>query len=181
MENSISINLLKRAQTPQFFKKKIRRTLNIMSGIFIIAVGLVSISFFLANYFLVLRLKDSSQEIKTNEMKISALSDVMLTQFAISDRVGTIEKVLSNQKPFDENLQDLQRLLPSEVFLSQVTLGETTFSISVSSLRLSSLNQFIENLISPELGGKTFAKIVLEGLSVDEKGSYRLNISGEIL
>lgn len=176
-----SIDLLKRAQTPQTLKKRIKSILNVVSLISLLILVVTSLSLIAANYFLVSRIKEVNQRIKTQELKINSLAEIEVMQWAISDKLTALKKILEAELPFDERIRELEKVLPVEVSLAQVTLGETTFSVSVNSPKLSALNQLIGNLISPELGGKHFRKVVLEGLSIDDKGMYRMGISGEVL
>lgn len=179
MDNTI--NLLKRAQTPQTEKKKTKRILNILSVLSLGVCLLVSLLGFLLNTYFTLQIKSFEEKIKQNQAKISSLAEVEVVEWAISERLTALEKIINEQKPYDENITELGQMLPAEASISQILLGKNTFSVSVSSPKLSLLNQFIENLISPLSGGKNFQKIVLEGLNVDSRGFYQLNVSGEIL
>lgn len=174
-----SINLLKRAQTPEIARKRVRRTLNIVSMVSIIAFTIISASLFLLNYFLVVKIKEVNQGIRLSEIKINALAEDEVIQLAISDKLTALEKILANDTKFDETLRKFKEILPAGITISQVLLGERTFSVSLTSAKLSSLNQLIGNLILPEEEKKHFTKIVLENLTFDEKGMYRMNISGE--
>lgn len=176
------INLLKRAKTPQAQKKRTKRILNVMSFLSLVLCFVLSLLFFLLNSYFVLKNKNLDQKIKINLTKLDALADKEAAQWAINEKLTAIEKIINEQKPYDENIkQMIGMMMPADTSISQILLGKNTFSISIVSLRLSSLNQFIENLLSPTLGGKNFQKIVLEGLRIDDKGFYQLNVSGEIL
>lgn len=179
MDNNI--NLLKRAQTPQGIKNKIKRTLNVIGLSSIIIFALLTLTLFFVNLFIVFEVKDINQKTKAIELRINSLSQIETVQRSIIDKISALEKILDSQMPFDENLTRLKELLPTEVSISQITLGGSAFSVSVTSDKLSTLNLFITNIISPELGGKHFSKVVLEGLSIDDKGIYRMNVSGVVL
>lgn len=179
------INLLKRAQTPQFLREKTKQTVTLVTIASVVIFGVLFVAVLLFNFFLTTKIKAVNQKIKLNEAKISALAEVEAINWLMNDRVVSLGKILTQDKKFDEKLQKIQGALPSkvpsEVSISEIALTETGFSLSVTSSRLSSLNQLIENLILPERGGKYFAKLVLEGLGMDEKGIYNLSLSGELL
>lgn len=182
------INLLKRAKTPQTQKKKTKRILNILSFLSLGTCLLVSLLGFLLNTYFAMQIKGLDQKIKANQVKINSLSEIEAMQWAINDRLIALEKIINEQKPYDESIKELGQMLPAsprgepaEASISQILLGKNTFSVSVTSPKLSLLNQFIENLLLPTAGGKNFQKIILEGLNIDSKGFYQLNVSGEIL
>lgn len=175
------INLLKKAQTPQFLREKTKKTVTLVTLASVVVFGVVFVSVLLLNLFLTAKIKAVNQKIRLKETKISTLAEVETIYWMISDRLVILGKILAQDKKFDEKLQKIGGVVPLEVSISQIMLTEGAFSLSVTSPRLSSLNQLIENLISPELGGKHFTKLVLEGLGLDEKGMYNLSLSGEIL
>lgn len=176
-----NINLLKRAQTPQTQKKRIIKILNSLTLVSLIFFVLVFLLAFLLNYFLRQQIKVLNQKTKSLEIKNSALTETEVAYRAVSERLAALEKILNNEQPFEEHLENLQKILPSEVLLSQLSLSGAKFSVGVKAPTLSSLNLFIENLISKDLGGKSFGRIVLEGLSLSEEGTYLMNVSGEVL
>lgn len=175
------INLLKRAQTSRFIEKKVRRKITLIAIISAVVFGIISISLFFFNLYISAKIKAVNQKIKTQEVKISSFSEVEAINFLISDRVSSLGKILAQDKKFDEKLEKIRGTVPSEVLISQIVLSEASFSLAVTAPKLSLLNQLITNLISPELGGKYFARLVLEGLGIDEKGMYSLSLTGEVL
>lgn len=174
------INLLRRAQTPQFLRKKAKKTVTLVTLASVVVFGIIFVSVLLLNLFLTAKIRAVNQKIKTQETKISTLAEVETIYWMISDRLIILGKILAQDKKFDEKLQKIGEVVPLEVSISQIMLIEGAFSLSVTSPRLSPLNQLIENLISPQRG-KHFTKLVLEGLGLDEKGMYSLSVSGELL
>ncbi|MBI2622029.1 hypothetical protein HYW66_00105 [Candidatus Microgenomates bacterium] len=178
----VNINLLKRAQTPQLTKKRIKNTLNYISFLlFTILVILWAVSFMI-NLLLAVKVQDASQLIKRAEIEITSFAELEVMRRTINDKLNSIEKINKQDYRFDEKVIAIEDILPPDVFLQQATFTSKTFSFSITSIKLSSLNIFIESLVSREKGAKFFQKIILEGLGFDEKdGSYKMNISGELL
>lgn len=177
-----NINLLKRAQTPQAAKKRVKNLLAFTSFTFFAIFAILLAIFFIINLSLAAKVGDINQQIVRQETEIRAQADVEVTLRTVNDKLGASEKIISQDRQIDEKIMALRTILPEDVFLQQASFKSDTFSISLTSGRLSSLDKLVEALIAANQGAKHFHKIVLEGLGLDEaEGTYRMSISGEVL
>lgn len=173
----MSINLLKRAQTPQIQRAQVKKTLNIITFIFIITFITVFTSLVVINIFLTLNLNNTNTRVKNAEIKLNALAPVEVTQIAINDKITALEKIFASDPKFESQIKGFEELTPNDAFISELMLDEQGSLIKVTSPQLSTLSQFVVNLISD--GKQNFKKIFLEDLSIDENGRYRISISVE--
>lgn len=176
-----NINLLKRAKTQEFFKKKIKDKLNRITVIISIFSLLLSVAVFLSSSALKLELNNINKNINVNQAKLDSLSDVEVRERTIIDKLSSLEKIKAAQKSLDSSILKFEEFLPNSARLAQLSLSKSKFSLTVESQTLAPLNEFIIRLTQADQGGKFFKKIVLDGLSIDSDGLYRLDMSGEVI
>lgn len=173
------INLLKRAQTPQILAGRVKKIFNIISAISIIVFVLVFVSLLLGNIFLSTRIGTTNTRIKNAEIKLNSLAEIELTQITINDKIISLEKIFATTKNYNLDIKGFESILPVDTSITQLTLDEEGFSITLTSPRLASFNEFIVKLISSDQEKGKFKKIFLDDLSVGEDGVYRMGVSGE--
>lgn len=181
MDETPGINLLKRAQTPQVRKARIKRVLNAFSMGTIIIFTVIFLTVAFLNFILSSKIKQDAQRINVAQTKINSLASEEIAYRAISDKLLAFEKILAQDKKYDKVLGDISNILPNGVRLSQISFTESGFSLAVTSQTLAPLNELTVNMVSKDTGGKYFKGITLEGLVVDEEGIYRIILSGQTL
>lgn len=173
------INLLKRAQTPQTANARVKKILNVSTILVLVIFIAVLLSLILANIFLSLNIGRMNSQIKNSEVKLNAFSEIEAAQFAIADKLSGLGKIFNFGTNYDLDIKIFETITPSEAEISQLTLDEKGFSIIVTSAKLATLNEFILNLTANEGVKKTFRKIFLDNLTVDQNNIYRMTIEGE--
>lgn len=170
------INLLKRAQTPQILRAKLKKTLNIITFIFIIIFIVVLASLVATNIFLTVKINEGERQVKNAQIKLNALAEVEVTQLAISDKSNALEKIFSQDRNYGTQIDEFARIIPHDALVVELLLEEEGSSlIKITSPKLSTLNEFVASFISSQK--QTSKKIFLEDLSIDENSRYRMSVS----
>lgn len=170
---AVDINLLKRAFTPISQKRRVKKILAIVSLSAVSLFALASLLLFLTNISLAAARERANRRVETETLHIATFSELEIMERTIVDKLIALEKVAQSEKPLDTHIGNVLAIVPADVTPISLSVTGSSFSLQVQSQRLSPLNELINSLIE-----KDFTKIILEGLRVDQKGVYNLDLSG---
>ena len=121
---------------------------------------------------------------ENNELKktVQNYADVELTQRAIKAKLSTSSNILNTAKDFKTDLQNLEALLPENGITIQTIAIDKTNKVSLSGKASTSesFNQYINNILNNEKGGKFFTDINLGTVSTIRDGSLQFNLTMQL-
>lgn len=131
--------------------------------VMVIITEIVVMSAFLSRFWLDARNSDLNEELEMGEAQVNAYEEVELEFRSIQKKLG-IAKILYNEPKSTQVLSDIAKTLPPDIFLSSVTLNQTSLLIKAASFSESSIAQFVTNLEA----NKNFSDIELSQISTDQ-------------
>lgn len=121
---------------------------------------------------------------ENNELKntVRNYADVELTQRAIKAKLTTSGNILQNAKDFKTDLQNLESLLPeSGITIQTISIDKTNkVSLTGKASTSESFNEYINNVLSIDKGGKFFTDINLGTVSTIKDGSLQFNLTMQL-
>lgn len=162
------INLL--SQKTKFSKeKKLLRILKILSYGLLIFVFMSSVIVFFINQFS----QNTSLQMEKNSL-VSSLANFdkrIGKSLFIESRLNDASQILQKRVRNDEILASILKEVPNAVSIQSLTIDQKTFAFTVSSPSLTTLNQFTNNLVSESAQNKSFKKVTLDSLTLDERNN----------
>lgn len=167
--NETTINLLPNSAVKSGPHKKVLVYVRLIAGVAFAFLLISSISVFFINQLV------AGGRIKNEEQKaladFSRLNDRMAKLLFTHDRLLEIDSVLKKRPNFEAEIQKAQSLLPPNMSIDSITVGEETVEITISSPSLLSVNDFLDR-ISDSFSQGVFKSVIIQGVGFDGKGSY---------
>lgn len=173
---SKNINLLPRKSKEVLKREKKIKRLTRYSFISLFAVFFIFVFVLFLNKISPYR-RDENK--KNDLLKIfSSLSEKTSRYIFINKRLNDISDINNKRSYMDKVLDKVLDQIPERVSLSSVTINKDTVGISVSSLSLSKINIFLDNLTNLVNEDKTFNRVILHSINLNEKEKiYSLSLS----
>ena len=157
------INLLPRDEFETSILGRILKWALSSFRVMVIITEIVVMSAFLSRFWLDARNSDLNEELEMGEVQVDAYEEVE-SEFRSIQKKLSIAKVLYNEPKSTKVLSDIAGTLPPDIFLSSVTLNQTSLLIKAASFSESSIAQFVTNLEA----NKSFSDIELSQISTDQ-------------
>ena len=157
------INLLPRDEFETSILGRILKWALSSFRVMVIITEIVVMSAFLSRFWLDARNSDLNEELEMGEVQVDAYEEVE-SEFRSIQKKLSIAKVLYNEPKSTKALSDIAGTLPPDIFLSSVTLNQTSLLIKAASFSESSIAQFVTNLEA----NKSFSDIELSQISTDQ-------------
>lgn len=168
------INLL--SQKTKFPKeKKFLSILRILSYGLLIFVFMSAVVVFFLNQFA----PDTSLQKEKNSLASTlAFFDTRIGKsLFIESRLNDVSQIMQKRVRNDELLALILKEVPNSVSVQSLTIDKKTFTFTVSSSSLATLNQFTNNLVRQSTQNKSFRKVTLDSLTIDERNNqYVLSV-----
>lgn len=168
-----SINLLEdKKGSPQVaFVNKLRKLRFTAVGLlFLVATSSVMLFIFIA----LSPLPQLKNQEKLVVVTLSQYHTDMMKLLLIKERTTVIESILSKRRSYDQLLDAIQSRLPGGVEVRSLNIETGTLSLTVSSKSLDLLNTFTSNLANAVAEKKIFSQVILNNISVEERGGNYL-------
>lgn len=174
-----NINLLLHANEDVLRREKKLKLLNLVAGIFIATVGLVSLAvFILIQIFNPEPIIKQQQEISK---QISLLQDRQLKLVILNNRIENIDKILSIRRDLSKATNSLLAKVPSQLSIDNFEIDEKGAVVSGQSGSLSVIGQFIANFTDMVRKKEIIKSLTLTSLTLDEgKNTYLVSIKSEL-
>ncbi len=173
---SDNINLISQKTKGFEQQKKIVKRLHIVSIVCLSLVLLVSIILF--------TLKLGSNQTSLDKEKdslstdISRLSSKIVKLLFISDRLTGISDIISKRPIIEKIILSLTSEMSKDMTIDSLNIKDKEVSLSVASASLLTLGNFLDRIKTQAIDKKSFTKITLENLALQEKtGNYLLSIT----
>ncbi|QQG40690.1 MAG: hypothetical protein HYV37_04000 [Candidatus Levyibacteriota bacterium] len=173
------INLLKGSKAKRFRQEKILKIIRISSVVSLTLVVLTSLIFF----FLKFRLGVESLKEKENAAisQITAVSKKAGKLLYAESRIKDISDILKKRSTFDGVITETVNVIPSNITVQSLNLDKKNLSMTITSSSLLSIDKLLNGFENLSENKKIFAKITLEGLTVDPKtGKYTISLTGNL-
>lgn len=141
----------------------------------VIITELIVILCFLSRFKLDRDLTDLGEKIKQQQAIIASFGDLEENFRNLQKRLSTIDDLEKQQLGVSSFLDEISRLVPLDVSLGDLVVGEKKVKISAIALSEAGLNSFIE-----ELSKSKFNKIALENVSREKSGEIKFSLTTEI-
>lgn len=113
--------------------------------IMVIITELVVMAAFLSRFWLDARNSDLNDELNTTKAQILAYSDIE-SATRLNQRKIAIAKSLYTQKNISEIIENISKLIPSDISLSSISINDNALTLKALSLSERSIMQFLINL-----------------------------------
>lgn len=173
------INLIaKKKEIYQRTKEKVK-VFKIISIIFLFLVLALSISIFL------LKLNSPITSLKREEKMLPSNAGEIKQKIAkidiLNERLSRITDVLANRPDF-QSVINYTIENSSNITMDSVSISKKNLSINLSSSSLNSLNMFINKMVELSSEKKIFGKIIMGGLTLDQKSQiYSVSLTADLL
>ncbi|HUQ85413.1 MAG TPA: PilN domain-containing protein [Candidatus Limnocylindrales bacterium] len=142
------------------------------SSLRIIAVGLLFLvsaaSIVLFILISLSPLPELSKQKKAAEFNLSLSSSEIVKLGLVNDRIQIINNILKNRPQYDQFLNNLQSLLPSGVAIDSFKVEGDILNVTVSSMSLFNINQFLDTIQNADKSQNGFSNILLSNLKIDK-------------
>lgn len=160
--------------------KKTLRLARLISIVSLFSVSLLSVGLFL------LRLRSPITSLRSEETSVLSTLSVLSTKgnkmVFINDRLTTIDELIKRRTEPQVSMENLLKIVPSQVVLSKLKVEGMTVSLTASSPSLVSLEKLIANITDLLANKQLFKKVVIGGIAVDKRAAmYSLSLEGELL
>jgi len=174
------INLIQNKDEEVTKEKKKIKILNFIAISFLTIIVLCAVIIF------IISTQFSLSSIKRDQnaaiFGISQLKSKAGKLLIVNDRIKGITEILNKRKDYSIVSNSLLGLIPQGVVVKAFSLDKDSVKISVSSSSLSSINTFLNALVSFSSQKKIIRNLVMEGIIVNTKtGQYTLSIGATIL
>lgn len=173
VNKKININLL---PSSQFEKSSLGRAifwfLHFGRYIFVV-IELVVIAAFLARFILDKNLSDLNEKIKAQQAVYNSFGSLEKDFLSLQQRLEIIGKLQKEQLAAVQTLNSLASITPSDIYLTNLTLGSKKLSLSAVALSDASIAAFIAGLQR----NKQFEEINLSSLSTEGSGKPEIKFS----
>lgn len=141
----------------------------------VIITELIVILCFLSRFKLDRDLTDLGEKIKQQQAIIASFGDLEENFRNLQKRLSTINDLEKQQLGVSSLLDEISKLVPLDVSLEDLAVGEKIVKISALVLSEAGLNSFIE-----ELSKSKFKKIALENVRREKSGEIKFSLTTEI-
>jgi Tfp pilus assembly protein PilN len=117
--------------------------------VMVIVTELVVMGAFLSRFWLDAKNSDLNDDLNTSKAQVSAYSDIESTTRSNQKRLA-IAKSLYTQKNVSEIIENISKLIPSDISLNSISISESVLTLKASSLSERSIMQFLVNLDNNE-------------------------------
>jgi Tfp pilus assembly protein PilN len=153
------------------------RNIAISCLIFVIVLS-ISLFFYSRNPRLLLLERQEQTAVRGISFAQQKIVSLLLTENRLSD----IHSLLSKRDTFETTLSDIVRTLPQGVSVDSLSINQKAISITVSSLSLTSLNTFLDDITAETANKHIFKKLTVNSLIADlQVGRYILSLQGDPL
>lgn len=174
-----SINLVLPKDKEFVERQRKGRILNSFAIVLPIMIGVISVSIFLITQAIDPIAIRKQQEETIRE--ITRLQDRRIKLFIVKDRLDNIDDLLKKRINFAENINIFLSKIPSEVFVENFEIDKKEVILTVSSLSLKSIDDFINNLVDMAEKEDTIRTLSLDFLIFDEKNNnYLVALKSEL-
>lgn len=172
------INLLSRKKDRISTSKKIIPKLNLIAITFLIATS--AVSFLLFSLKLSSPLRSISNEEASLTSMLSKEKEVMEKEIILADRLENIKKISSRRRDFEALAKTVMDAATGDIVFNSVALNGKNITIDASSLSLPSINTFVTSLLTLSTQQHVLKKIILNSITLSDKGSYTALVSIEV-
>lgn len=176
-----TINLLPKIAEAELKKGIYRKRVNLASIIVLITVLIIVSGVFT---FRALRLNSLDTVKKSSATKESSILSMQVKEVmlrSISSKINRVVSVLNSSPKYSVYIEDLNSL-GGGVLFTDMKIEDKTITFSALSPNSDSLTTFINNLLSPDLGGRKFKDVTLSSLSYSAKeGNYKIAVKMEAI
>lgn len=172
---SDNINLISQKTKGFEHQKKIVKRLRIVSAICLSLLLLMSIILF--------TLKLGSIQSSLDKEKNSLLTDIsrqsskIVKLLLVSDRLTGISDIILKRPIIEKTILSLTSEMSKDMMIDSLNIKDKEVSLSVASGSLLTLGNFLDRMINKAIDKKSFTKITLGNLVLQEKtGNYLLSI-----
>lgn len=160
---SSNINLIDKRSVEDSKKTRLKKLKN-FSFALLFFVGLLSLIVFLLNYRFSVRYVRKQQEdiIK----KITIYDETAVKIILLNSRLSDVSKVLNRRSKYNEKMSKILDGVKGATTIDGFEVNENEVSITASSTSLSSLDDFLNNLLKM-VDLKLFSNVILEEISED--------------
>lgn len=174
------INLQTKKRVGFFTEEKLLITAKIAAVILAVTVVSLSILFFFLSKdpTVAQQNADKSQTLA----QLTLLHDKTAKYLIIVDRTAKIQALEQKKVHLDQTIAVLVKQIPSGATITDFSLDQHTFSLSVATANLSLLGTTVDNFSNLVGQKKAIQDVTIQGIISDEKGqTYVLTITGDIL
>jgi|SRR3989344_5242335 len=176
---SANINLVLPKGKDYLEQQKRAKIVNIVATSFPITVGIISLVLFLVTQAInPVSIKKQQEETIS---KIAKHQDRKIKLFIINDRLDNINELLKGRRNFADNINALLSIMPGEVTLENLNIDNKLVLLTVSSVSLRSIDEFITNLILMAEKKEVIRSLFLETLTFDvAKNNYLVSLKSDL-
>lgn len=164
---SEEINLLANRKKSFFSSKETASKLRTIAIIVLFSIGLFSIILFLIK--ITSPISALNKEEKMAEDNFSRYGEKVIKVFLIKNRIAAVNDIFKKRLNYYAIVDTLAKQVPAGVDIKSIEFEKNKISMSVSSMSLKLLNDFLQNLLDVKINGKNFKKIILNGTQLDVK------------
>jgi Tfp pilus assembly protein PilN len=111
-----------------------------------ITTEIVVLLAFISRFSLDRKLTDLNEEIAQKQAIIEANSSFESEFRGLQERISTIKTLITSQGYLRDVLEELQQLLPLDVYLESLTLNDTTLTAQTTAVTTAGFSQFLSNV-----------------------------------
>lgn len=174
-----NINLILPKDKEFVERQKKGKVLNATAVVFPILIGIVSLAVFLITQAINPTAIRRQQDETINE--IAKLQDKKIKFFIVKDRLENIDGILKKRINFAENINNILSKTVSGVSLVNLDIDSKKVILTLSSLSLKSLDEFINSLIVMAERKEIIRSLKLDSLTFNEKeNEYLVSLSSDL-
>lgn len=172
---SESINLISSNSVQLEKELKRLKQLRMVAVVGLVIVSLVSILIFILNFTLPLNSVKQNQQLTI--ANLTSMHQKLATYTLTRDRIANISKIIALRGNYVPQINEVLGKVPAELSVDSLEVQTNTLKVTISGGSLSSINKFIDDMISLGDQGKVVKNIVIQGLSFDTaSGKYSLSM-----
>lgn len=176
LKKSDKINLIPKDKFTDTLVGRVLTWLMSTFRVIVIIVEMVVMIAFLSRFWLDAKSSDLDDEIESRIAQIQAQSSVEREFNLVQQRLGIFSTMISQDKSNLKEIKKISSYLPSDVFLSRISLTESGIKIDGLSPSEMSIAQFIVNLSSIE----DYSGVNLTQVDIDNENSGLLSFNIDI-
>ena len=173
--NDKNINLVSGENEQAKSEKKKLKKVRLIAFFSLIIVALFSVIVFLIN--ITLPIQSVIQDQKVTSDSIFLLHGKLVKLYLIKDRVNNLSAILLQRKDYIAPVDKIFALLPSDLSVDGLVLDKNILTLTISGNSLSSINEFIDAVVTLGANKKLISDIGIQGIKLDSSaGNYSLSL-----
>ncbi len=165
---------------------QLEKELERLKALKIIAVGSLSVVALISILLFVITITLPISSVKKDKEQtlsnISALHEKLVKYSLINNRLNDISGIIKSRKNYDLLVSTVLNKLPADLSVDSMTIDSGTFTLVISGVSLTPIDNFIEDIIVLGNEEKIIKNLVIQGLLANaDTGKYTLTLKADTL